>query len=513
MTLRFEARVARPVRRPRTVQLPSRRRGLPPLMDEARTAIATSRAALIAHQLLSGEWRSAAVIDAGLTARLVLLDLRIDNRDAIRTERLCRAIRSVQTDSGGWQAGGAGPVDLSTSVLAYFALKSAGASPADADLQRARAAIAELGGLRAIDLDAQRWLALFRQRTLPGVSAVITLNPRHGVAELLDNRETLPTSIERPTGAVASELWEAAIENRAADVAEMLVQDDEAETLGVQAAGDPIRETAAALGGLLATGADPEDGAIVAGRAALCGLEFGGNVTLIAAALRALSEQESARDMPPWLRIVDREIDASVQSNSDHRGELLKALIAAQRCDGSWRTVEGNHLMATALAVQALGTCSEQGSAQLAAESGRRFLANHQQPSGDWESPHGMGVCTTSAALLALAGDAAGHSSEIDAAANWLLAEQKPAGDWGSLIATAAAVEALSSLASSAEDIASSVTWMIDMTADVGGWKGLDGRFCPHTTGIVLRALAAWRHAAAQQLAQEPRPTLQLVRA
>ncbi|QDU88463.1 Squalene--hopene cyclase [Pirellulimonas nuda] len=515
MMLRFESRPARRVRSIRSVapRLP----GAAPLIDGARVAIVTARAALLARQSPCGAWRSGAGIDAGLTARLVLLDLRVGASDPLRTEQLCRALRGAQSESGGWPAAGDGPVDLSCSVLAYFALKSAGASPADPDLRRARQAIAELGGLGGVDLDAQRWLAMFGQVAQSGVTPVVTLSPKQGVAELIGAGDATTSAVARPIDPLAEALWEAAVNNRPADLAGRLHHDTQAETLAVHAPCDQTLNTAAALGGLLATGADPLDGAIVAGRTALGASAADGSILARAAALLALADAGRAADAPPWLRVAqEEEVAAGTAAAADElRAALAESLRAEQQADGSWCSAGSADALTTAVAVRALASAGVHPQNAQACGAGRKYLAVQQQLSGGWDSSTLGPVPATAAVLLALAGDGAEHTVAIEAAANWLLAHQHASGAWckDDTAATAAAVEAVVEAGMELDALEPSVAWLLDASADDGGWSGTDDAFCPQATAAALTALVAWRDAASRQLATAPRPALRLVRA
>ena len=73
------------------------------------------------------------------------------------------AILDGQLPSGGWSRTSDGPVDVSTSVQAYFALKLAGHDPGDARLSRARDVIRALGGADAADTTTRWLLALLGQ--------------------------------------------------------------------------------------------------------------------------------------------------------------------------------------------------------------------------------------------------------------------------------------------------------------------------------------------------------------
>src|SRR5262249_13581952 len=58
-------------------------------------------------------------------------------------------ILEQQLDDGGWTTYPGGPVDISASVKAYFALKLTGEDPSSSAMQRARAAILRHGGADA----------------------------------------------------------------------------------------------------------------------------------------------------------------------------------------------------------------------------------------------------------------------------------------------------------------------------------------------------------------------------
>ncbi|HID23273.1 MAG TPA: squalene--hopene cyclase, partial [Planctomycetaceae bacterium] len=77
-----------------------------------------------------------------------------------RARRAARYIRQQQLPTGGWAIYPGGPLEISASVKAYFALKLTGHSPDSDDMTRARHAILEAGGAERVNSFTRFYLAL-----------------------------------------------------------------------------------------------------------------------------------------------------------------------------------------------------------------------------------------------------------------------------------------------------------------------------------------------------------------
>jgi squalene-hopene/tetraprenyl-beta-curcumene cyclase len=145
---------------------PSPRDGLtsprpaPPTPDDfmRRTA-----AWLEAHQAPDGHWRAPLEGDTILESEYLLLLAWADRLDGPHVPGCADRILNQQLPDGGWAIYPGGPVDVSASVKAYFALKLTGHDPANGDMRRARQAIKRSGGPWAVNSFTKFYLALLGQ--------------------------------------------------------------------------------------------------------------------------------------------------------------------------------------------------------------------------------------------------------------------------------------------------------------------------------------------------------------
>jgi squalene-hopene/tetraprenyl-beta-curcumene cyclase len=135
----------------------------PELIRPVRAAIVRARQLLLSEQRSDGSWRSVQTGDASLASQLVLLLAYLGQEDSELVEQSAAAILDQQVVSGGWSLVRGGPVDLSTSVQAYFALKLSGMEPSDERLRRAREVIRKLGGADCANAVTRFFLALLGQ--------------------------------------------------------------------------------------------------------------------------------------------------------------------------------------------------------------------------------------------------------------------------------------------------------------------------------------------------------------
>ena len=144
---------------------------------------AISRAAehLLAVQHSDGHWVFELEADATIPAEYILLQHYLDRIEPELQARIAQFLRASQGEDGGWPLFHGGPLDLSCSVKAYFALKAAG-DPIDAPhMARARAAILARGGARRCNVFTRILLALFGEvpwRAVPMMPVEIMLLPQ-----------------------------------------------------------------------------------------------------------------------------------------------------------------------------------------------------------------------------------------------------------------------------------------------------------------------------------------------
>jgi squalene-hopene/tetraprenyl-beta-curcumene cyclase len=119
--------------------------------------------ALLARQRDDGHWAFVLEADATIPAEYILLKHFLDEIDADKQARLAAYIREIQAADGGWPLWHDGPLDMSATVKAYWALKAAG-DPVDAPhMTRAREAILANGGAARTNVFTRTLLALFEQ--------------------------------------------------------------------------------------------------------------------------------------------------------------------------------------------------------------------------------------------------------------------------------------------------------------------------------------------------------------
>lgn len=197
---------------------PSYHQLLPPL----RSSILRARQHLLNQRHRDGMWRGVRLGNASLPGQLVfLLASRGEERSPL-ARQAAEAILWQQLLAGGWSAYPGGPVDLSVSVQAYFALKLTGHAAADERLSLARQRIRELGGAGATDATTRLFLALLGQvdydfcpidsESLVPMAIVAARRPvrdvglERGVRELYVNKPgDGPRNSERPRDTAGSE--------------------------------------------------------------------------------------------------------------------------------------------------------------------------------------------------------------------------------------------------------------------------------------------------------------------
>ena len=118
---------------------------------------------LLARQTDEGYWIGELEGDTILESEYILLMTFL----GLEGERVCarcaRYIQDNQLAGGGWSIYPGGPIDVSASVKAYFALKLVGMSADDPAMVRARQAILESGGAHECNSFTRFYLALLGQ--------------------------------------------------------------------------------------------------------------------------------------------------------------------------------------------------------------------------------------------------------------------------------------------------------------------------------------------------------------
>ena len=127
---------------------------------------------LLDRQASDGHWRAPLEGDTILESEYILLLAWADRLADPRVRGAADRILAEQLPGGGWAIYPGGPVDVSASVKAYFALKLVGHAPDEPPLVRARRAIAEAGGPWAVNSFTRFYLALLGQMPYAACPAV-----------------------------------------------------------------------------------------------------------------------------------------------------------------------------------------------------------------------------------------------------------------------------------------------------------------------------------------------------
>jgi squalene-hopene/tetraprenyl-beta-curcumene cyclase len=151
------------------------------LSSALKRAIVRTRTWLLHHQHADGHWVAELEGDTILESEYILLLAFLDRHTSETARKAAQYLLHKQLDSGGWTTHPGGPVDISASVKAYFALKLTGHDPSSAPMQRARAAILVHGGADAVNSFTRFYLALLGQISYdqcPAVPPEALLLPR-----------------------------------------------------------------------------------------------------------------------------------------------------------------------------------------------------------------------------------------------------------------------------------------------------------------------------------------------
>ncbi|HZU35402.1 MAG TPA: prenyltransferase/squalene oxidase repeat-containing protein [Gemmataceae bacterium] len=150
-------------------------------LSSLRAAAARARRCLLDLQRPDGHWVGELQGDTILESEYILLMGFLGRDHDRRVVKAARYIEQQQLPEGGWSNYPGGPVDLSVSVKAYFALKLAGYDAGCPTLRRARERIRELGGAARCNSFSKFYLALLGQfpyDNCPAVPPELCLLPR-----------------------------------------------------------------------------------------------------------------------------------------------------------------------------------------------------------------------------------------------------------------------------------------------------------------------------------------------
>jgi squalene-hopene/tetraprenyl-beta-curcumene cyclase len=155
---------------------------LPGLQNSGvEAALQAAKDCLLARQERDGHWVGELQGDTILESEYVLLMAFLGREHEPRVQKAATYLLDQQMPEGGWTNYPEGPVDVSVSVKAYFALKLSGHDPQAPHMLRARAVIRALGGAARSNSFTKFYLALLGQfpyGNCPAVPPEMMLLPR-----------------------------------------------------------------------------------------------------------------------------------------------------------------------------------------------------------------------------------------------------------------------------------------------------------------------------------------------
>src|SRR5882672_5995128 len=145
-------------------------------------AIDSAASALLRQQRDDGHWVFELEADATIPAEYVLLVHYLGEAPNLELERKIGAyLRRIRGADGGWPLFHDGPLDVSATVKAYFALKMIGDSPDAPHMVQAREAILTRGGADKANVFTRFLLALYGESSwnaVPTIPVELILLPR-----------------------------------------------------------------------------------------------------------------------------------------------------------------------------------------------------------------------------------------------------------------------------------------------------------------------------------------------
>ncbi len=152
-----------------------------PLLEEVQEAIHRTSRWLLDHQHSDGHWCAELQGDSILESETLILWAFLERERGELAGRLAQYLLESQLPEGGWASFPGGPVNISASVEAYFALKLTGHDPHSEPMRRAREAILQHGGADRVNSYTRFFLALLGQvpyEICPAVPPELVLLPR-----------------------------------------------------------------------------------------------------------------------------------------------------------------------------------------------------------------------------------------------------------------------------------------------------------------------------------------------
>lgn len=127
---------------------------------EVDRAVRRTRDYLLSQQHPDGYWVGELEGDSILESEYILLLAWMGREQSDTARQAAEYLRQLQRAEGGWSLYPGGPLEISASVKAYFALKLMGHDPASEEMSRARHAILAAGGAEQVNSFTRYYLAL-----------------------------------------------------------------------------------------------------------------------------------------------------------------------------------------------------------------------------------------------------------------------------------------------------------------------------------------------------------------
>ena len=143
-----------------------------PQSDPIAKTLVQSGSALLERQYRAGYWRFDLEADTTIPAEYILLQHLLGTVDEAREQRLADYIFSRQLPDGSWPLYEGGCGNISATVKAYFALKTAGCDPDEEAMRQARAWVLNNGGAEQVNVFTRILLANFGQLPWSAVPAM-----------------------------------------------------------------------------------------------------------------------------------------------------------------------------------------------------------------------------------------------------------------------------------------------------------------------------------------------------
>ena len=151
------------------------------LESQLRRSVSRGRWFLLNRQYPDGHWRAELEGDSILQSETILVLAFFHRESSELVSLLASRLLETQTAEGGWSLYPDGPLDLSATVKAYFALKIAGFDIHEEPMRRARDAILARGGAESVNSFTRFYLAFLGQipySACPAVPPEFVLLPR-----------------------------------------------------------------------------------------------------------------------------------------------------------------------------------------------------------------------------------------------------------------------------------------------------------------------------------------------